>query len=261
MFPDNLAISVIDVLNYSQKKKKIFIAARNFTAIVLRVASSGKYICNNKTTPFEPVSVCITPAGLSYERIATEEENVFTIYLNMLNFVMKDIEIIRVLDGEKYKKLFEKAYKINRENDIGSRFRVNAVVYEILSELKREAGNTMNSKDNRIMQAAEYIRQNFGNPELSVEKVINNAYVSPTYFRQEFKKIFGTSAKDYLDTLRIQYATFLLDTDHFSAKEISLRCGFSDVDYFRTVFKRKTGQNITQYRLQIKTATKQKDKK
>lgn len=248
MFPDNLAISAIDVLNYHQKKKKIFVPARNFTAIVLRLKSSGKYICNNITIPFAPVSICITPAGLSYERIATNEENVFTIYLNMLNFVMKDIEIVRVLDGEKYKKLFEKAFEIKRKNDIGSMFIVNAVIYEILSELKRETGFTSKSKDNRIMQAAEYMRHNFGNPDLSIEQVVNKSYASATYFRQEFNKVYGTSPKDYLDTLRMQHATFLLETGNFTTKEISERCGFSDVGYFRTIFKKKIGTTLTQYK-------------
>lgn len=247
MLPDNLAISVIDVLNYHQKHAKAFVPARNFSAMTLRLKASGKYICKGKTINFEPASVCITPAGLEYERKATEE-NVLVIYFNMLNFVSKEIEVYPVADGEKYEKLFLKALKIKQENDVGCTFRINAVAYEIFSELKREEGLAAKSKDNRIMQSAEYMRQNFGNPELSVEQVINNAYVSPTYFRQEFKKIYGISPKDYLDALRMQYATFLMETDHFSTKEISVRCGFSDVAYFRTVFKRKFGTTLTQYR-------------
>lgn len=250
MLPDNLAISVIDVLNYQQKYEKVFVPARNFSAITLRLRSSGKYICKNKTLSFKPASICLTPDGLEYERKATEEE-VLVIYLNMLNCVMKEIRVFQVSDGEKYKRLFEKALKIKQENDVGCIFRINAVVYEIFSELKRESGFTEKSKDNRIIQSAEYMRQNFWNPELSVEQVINNAYVSPTYFRREFNKVYGTSPKDYLDTLRMQYAIFLLETAHFSTKDISLRCGFSDVDYFRTFFKRKTGKSITQYRSHI----------
>lgn len=260
MLPDNLAISVIDVLTYHQKHEKVFVPARNFSAITLRLTSSGKYICKNKTIPFEPASICITPDGLEYERKAYEED-VLVIYLNMLNCIMKEIQVFKVSDGEKYKKLFLKALKIKQENDIGSVFRINAVVYEILCELKREAGFAANTKDNRIIQSAEYMRQNFHNPALTIEHIINNAYVSPTYFRQEFKKTYGTSPKDYLDALRIQYALFLVETDHFSTKEISLRCGFSDVDYFRTVFKRKTGKSLTLYRSEIKNHSTTTDKK
>ena len=56
-----------------------------------------------------------------------------------------------------------------------------------------------------------------------------------------------TSIKEYLDTLRIQYAKSLLETGYFSQTEIASRCGFSDAGYFRTVFKRKLGKNIRQY--------------
>ncbi len=90
-------------------------------------------------------------------------------------------------------------------------------------------------------------RQNFWNPELSIEELAKKIGVSPAFFRREFNRVYGTSPKSYLDALRIQYAKTLLETDYFSQKEISYRCGFSDVGYFRTVFKRKIGKSIKAY--------------
>ena len=73
------------------------------------------------------------------------------------------------------------------------------------------------------------------------------ACVSPAYYRREFNRVYGTSPKEYFDALRIQYAKSLLETGYFSQKEIAMRCGFADVAYFRTVFKRKIGKSIRQY--------------
>lgn len=126
-------------------------------------------------------------------------------------------------------------------------YRITAVTYEILSELTRDVGFTSNPKDNRIIESSEYMRQNFWDPQLSIESLAKRACVSPAYYRREFKRIYGTSPKEYLDSLRIQYAKSLLETDYFSQKEISSRCGFSDVGYFRTVFKRKIGKSIKAY--------------
>ena len=246
MLPENLAISVTDVLNYHQKREKVFVSARTYSAITLRLKTPGKYTCKNKTISFEPGSICIIPAGVAYERNNLEED-ILVVHFHMFNYIMEEIQVYKVPDAEKYKVLFTKALSIKYENDIGSTYRITSVVYEILSELTRDVGYTADLKDNRILESAEYMRQNFWNSELSIENLAMQACVSPAYYRREFKRVYGTSPKDYLDTLRIQYAKSLLETGYFSQKEIAWRCGYTDVDYFRTAFKRKIGKSIKAY--------------
>lgn len=246
MFPDNITISVIDVLNYHQKKGKVFVPARPFSAITLRQKTSGKYMCKGKVVAFEPVCICIIPEDVEYTR-NNDEEDILVIHFNMLNYVFEDIQVFKVLDSEKYKSLFIKALNLKYENNVGCMYKITAITYEIFSELVRDVGFSNNIKDNRIIESAEYMRQNFWNPQLSIEEISKKTCVSPAYYRREFRRIYGTSPKDYLDTLRIQYAKSLLETDYFSQKEISSRCGFSDVGYFRTAFKRKIGKSIKEY--------------
>ena len=246
MIPDNLSLLVTDVLNYHQKKERVFVPARTFSAITLRLKTPGKYICNGKSIAFEPESICIIPAGVAYERNNLEEE-ILVIHFHMLNYAMEEIQVFKINDANKYKLLFEKALRLKYENDTGSTYRITSVVYEILAELIRDTGFAANPKDNRIIETAEYMRQNFWNTQLSIDQLAKQACVSSAYYRREFHRLYGTSPKEYLDTLRIQYAKSLLETDYFSQKEISARCGFSDVGYFRTVFKRKMGKSITQY--------------
>ena len=246
MIPDNLSLLVTDVLNYHQKKERVFVPARTFSAITLRLKTPGKYMCNGKNIAFEPESICIIPAGVAYERNNLEED-ILVIHFHMINYAMEEIQVFKITDANKYKRLFEKALSLKYENDIGNTYRITAVLYEILAELIRDTGFAANPKDNRIIETAEYMRQNFWNTELSIDQLAKQACVSAAYYRREFHRLYGTSPKEYLDTLRIQYAKSLLETDYFSQKEISARCGFSDVGYFRTVFKRKIGQSITQY--------------
>jgi len=246
MFPENLTISVIDVLNYHQKKEKVFVPARSFSAITLRMKTPGKYLCKGKTISFEPMSICIIPEGVPYTR-NNYEEDILVIHFNLLNYVFEEIQIFKVSDGDKYKKLFVNALKIRNENNVGCMYKITAILYEIFAELTRDMGFGINLKDSRIIEAAEYMRQNFWNPELSIEEISQKACVSSAYFRREFRRIYRTSPKDYLDTLRIRYAKTLLETNYFSQKEISDRCGFSDVAYFRTAFKRKIGKSIKEY--------------
>jgi len=246
MLPENLAVRVIDVLSYHQKKEKVRVFARSFTAMSLRYETAGKYISKDKCLAFEPVSICIIPEGVSYIR-SSEEEDVLVIHFHAMNHVFEEIQIFRVEDGEKYHALFRKALEIKTENDLGSIYRITSIVYEIFSELIRDGGFGDNPKDSRIAEAAEYMRQNFWNSELSVEALAKRAAISQALFRREFHRVYGTSPKAYLDNLRIQYAKSLLETKYFSQKEIAARCGYSDVAYFRAVFKRKFGRSIREY--------------
>lgn len=246
MLPQNVAVSVIDVLNFHQKQGHFHVPRRKFSAISLRLETPGKYICNGKPVYFEAGSVCIIPEGVTYDRTAYEED-ILVIHFYMLDYVMEEIEVFKPQDIEKYKSLFTKALKIREENSVGSNHRISAVLYEIFAELTCDFGFTANQKDKRITQSAEYMRQNFSDSELSISALAEMACVSVALFRREFNRVYGTSPKKYLDALRIQYAKTLLETDYFTQKEIAKRCGFSDVDYFRTAFKAKTGYSITEY--------------
>ena len=248
MLPDNLAVMVTDVLNYHQKKEKRFVPERSFSALTLRRKTAGKYICKGKPIPFAPTSICIVPEGVAYER-STLEEDILVIHFHLLNYAMEEIQVFQVSDPEKYEKLFTEALRLKCENTTGSTYRISAVFYEILAQLVSDVGFTADPKDQRIIESAEYMRQHFEDPGLSVEAMAKQACVSSAYYRREFHRLYGTSPKAYLDALRIHYAKSLLETGYFSQKEIAVRCGFSDVGYFRTMFKRKTGSSIKQYLL------------
>ncbi len=120
------------------------------------------------------------------------------------------------------------------------------MLYEILGELSKDFG-LLNTKKNYIAESAEYMKQNFFNPELSIDSLSKHANVSSAQYRRKFRDIYGASPKKYLDSLRFNYAKSLLETGYFSQKEIAFRCGFSDVVYFRTAFKKETGKSIKEY--------------
>ena len=159
---------------------------------------------------------------------------------------MKDIEVYKISDAEKYRRLFVKALKIRLENSSGVQYRENSVLYEILGELSRDFG-LLNTKKNYIAESAEYMKQNFFNPELSIDNLAKRANVSPAQYRRKFRQLYEKSPKQYLDSLRFNYAKSLLETGYFSQKEIAFRCGFSNVEYFRTAFKKETGKSVKGY--------------
>ncbi len=246
MLPEKMAISVVDVLDFHQKQGRFYMPKRKFSAISLRLKTPGKYTFSGKSVTFSPGSICIIPEGLSYTRDASEEM-ILAIHFQMLDFVMEEIEIFKPRQMAPYLALFQKALELRNQNMAGNHHRICAVIYEIFAMMNQDFGFSSNQKDNRMIESAEYIRQNLSDSSLSVAKLAERACVSVALFRREFKRLYGTSPKQYLDSLRIQYAKTLLETNYFSQTEIALRCGFSDTAYFRTAFKNKTGQSITAY--------------
>lgn len=246
MLTNHITISVLDVFQYHQKKEKANVSARSFSSISLKYHTGGKYICKGQSHPFTPVSVCIIPEGIPYIRHSNEED-IFVIHFQMINHVFDNIHIYNVTDGEKYKKLFLDAFQLKQENTPSATYKIAAIVYEIFAELSLDVGFSPNRSNNRIRESADYMKLHFADPQLSIEEVARKFSISPAYYRREFRKEYGTSPKEYLDTLRFQYAKFLLETGYFSQKEIASRCGYSDVVYFRNVFKKKSGKCIREY--------------
>lgn len=245
MLPENTAVTVRDVLNYHQKQGRFHNSERSFSAISLRLNTDGKYISGNKTIPFQTPSICIIPAGMAYERISLEDD-ILVIHFDIFNATAGDIEVYKIFDTEKYLKLFMKALKIHTENASGAQFKEAAVLYEILGELSADVKNQSTRRD-YISDSEEYMRKNFSDSELSVEALARLTNLSTAQYRRKFGEVYGKSPKQYLDSLRFDYAKSLLETGYFSQKEIAFRCGFSDVVYFRTAFKRKTGKSLTEY--------------
>ena len=245
MLPENAAASVTDVLNYHQKNGHFKVPGRSFSAISLRLHTNGRYICGGKTLSFTPPSVCIIPEGVSYERISLEDD-ILVIHFRLLNCLMKDIEVLKISDADRYRRLFEKALRLRQENTPGAQYRENAVLYEILGALAEDAGLPGAGKDS-VAESTEYMKQNFARPDLSIQALAKRANVSPAQYRRKFRDLNGKSPKQYLEALRFGYAKSLLETGYFSQTEIASRCGFSGVEYFRTAFKRETGKSVREY--------------
>ena len=101
--------------------------------------------------------------------------------------------------------------------------------------------------DNIIQKARTYIDQNYAR-DLSLDDVAREVGISPYYFSKLFKEQTGQNFIDYLTGLRIETAKHLLEDPAMSVKEICIRSGYSNQNYFSRIFKKSTGMTPTEYR-------------
>ena len=101
-----------------------------------------------------------------------------------------------------------------------------------------------------IRKAIEYIRFHL-EQELSLE-TISAAIHSSTYeLSRKFKKETGQTLTDYINTLRIQEALYIMENRNLSITDIAYMTGFNDVNYFTKVFKKMKGITPSTYRKQL----------
>ena len=94
----------------------------------------------------------------------------------------------------------------------------------------------------------EYIKENYNDYELSVDKMCLVLHLSPAYFSTIFKRLNGISPWDYITIKRIEQSIEYLESTDSSILEIACRCGFNNTANFNRAFKKITGKTPSEYR-------------
>ncbi len=128
------------------------------------------------------------------------------------------------------------------------------VVYRsLLSEGKvsRYTANTNDaSRVYHLSNAIEYIRLNYAN-DIKIADIAAFCHCSVSYMSHLFKAGMNQSINHYINQVRIDKAKDLILRNSYTFYEISGKCGFSDPNYFSSVFRRITGQSPSQYKKSI----------
>ena len=101
-------------------------------------------------------------------------------------------------------------------------------------------------------QAVEFIKQNYGDPGLSLQKITSHLAVSTSYFSSIFKNHTGVTFVDFITRLRMQKAQELLVYTDMKNYEIADSVGYDDPGYFSSTFKKFTGMKPSDYRREFK---------
>ena len=99
-----------------------------------------------------------------------------------------------------------------------------------------------------VLEVEKYIKKNYGDEKLSVEKLSNKLGISQTYLTRLLKKEIGMNFIDYLTYIRIQNAIELMKDPSIKIYEIANLVGYNTQHYFSNVFKKNMGMSPNDYR-------------
>jgi len=109
--------------------------------------------------------------------------------------------------------------------------------------------NSLSKLDKKFIGTfTNIIEKHISNSSLTIEIIINEMNISKVQLYRKVKALIGYNVNDYILSVRIQKAKYLLQDESLSISEIAYQVGFTSQGYFSTVFKSKVEITPSEYR-------------
>ena len=234
----------------------------DFFEFALVVKGEAEHIVDGKSYRTRPGSVVFINFGQTHEIISDSAE-----YYNVLitpDYIGSGLRRETKAVRELFSFVYERGDGDQCVNFTGADIaRATALVTELYREVteKRESWETAASdllhlflimllryvrggkaaaKPDKTADILAWLREHYAeNPSLS--EVSERFYYNDSYFSRMFKRFTGEGFNAYVNSLKINEATELLENSLLSVEEISARVGYADVKTFYAQFRKVTG--------------------
>ena len=112
-------------------------------------------------------------------------------------------------------------------------------------------GAARNGNSSRLHFVLQYIHDHL-TERIPVDTLSKKAYLSRNIFFRWFREQFGITPLEYITRERIKLARHLLADEKNTVSQVSMQCGFSDLNYFVRTFKKTEGLTPGAYREAIR---------
>lgn len=119
------------------------------------------------------------------------------------------------------------------------------LIFEEIYKSCFEDSEELSASYDSVFRSIVYVNSNLGEDmtELDVARRFNMSY---SHFSREFKRATGETFKQYIMRTRINHAEQLLVNTDLSVNEIALRCGYNNISYFISLYKKFKGKTPLQ---------------
>lgn len=229
------SIILIDKLNASKEQEYIF-PEKNMTRLfkelslgkILKVEQElGEILDHVREYEFEDYNFMVQ--FISYQTMK---------YVNKMKDSLKDSTIT-------LKELMQKLKEVDTLEELKEEL---MEIYSLITEVLGK------KQSNRLDKLAEkinsYVEANIKETSLCTESISDKMGVTAYYSRFAYKKVFGGSLFEKINTLRLEYCKEQLINTRLPVKKIYTGAGFYNYSYFFTLFKKNTGLTPNQFRIQ-----------
>jgi AraC-like DNA-binding protein len=121
----------------------------------------------------------------------------------------------------------------------------------LLRNIVETGSGNLNNDVGKVFQAKCLVREQFSNPDLSVQDIAVALGCSADYLSHLFHTETKERLTHYIQRIRIEGATLALGTTALTISEIAYASGFADPAYFARVFKQHKNIAPQEFRAQL----------
>ncbi len=148
----------------------------------------------------------------------------------------------------------EKIHSLSKKTGFDSYMELQSLLYDLsisrdqklLTNLSFQRSNDFHNNE-RIEKLHNYIKENY-NKKIKLQEMAQLLNMSVVSFTRLIRQHTGKSFVDFLNEMRLGFATRMLIESNKSVSEICFECGFNNISNFNRIFKKKQGVTPTLFR-------------
>lgn len=157
------------------------------------------------------------------------------------DYILKPVENDKLMSA--IRKLADAIRKERMSEQIGKQ----KLIGDLIAQLKQLRSRKTAGSAKLVEEAAKYIRQHYADDSLTVNRIAEKLYISPSHLMHIFKENTSLTVNDYMTECRIEKAKELLSANKYKIYEVCDRVGIRNSRYFSQLFKRYTNQTPKEY--------------
>ena len=212
----------------------------------------GILTLRGREIPLKEGCVYLIPAGLlyNYRCDASMEQLYFHVNITQVNGMDLFYGCDTVYEHDAPAEDLEKVLVLYRSQRMEDAFLLQGLLWEELGRFIQMADlqEAQTKIYSGMVEQVFRLAQNPVSAGNHVRSLADRLHVSESTLSKRFRAETGMSPGVYLEQLVIQKACRLLIETNLTGSEIAYECGYTDVDYFRRLFKKYMGITAKEYR-------------
>ena len=234
----------------------------DFLEIYYMAQGSCNYFIDNKIYTVMPHDIIFVQSGAIHKTVYRDANPHKRILISFSdNYIAPPLKekvheifknsFYRPSDSRFIEDIFKKLYAEYINGSDISRELIFCYMTELFAHILRNAScngeNNIFETNTVISGITKYITENYPQ-NITLSLLADMAGYNEDYFSKLFKASTGFGYKEFIQTVRIKAAKEMLAHGKDSVCTIAFKCGFSDSNYFSSVFKKITGLPPLKYR-------------
>ncbi len=246
--------TILDIIKLKRKAFSIVTENKRCYVLSCRLNGEGIFSWQKRKATVQSGDVLYIPRGASYSQRSLGEE-VICIHLEIEGHVSNEMEVFSSPDTHAICTLFRRVWAVWESKPAGYEYICLSLLYRIIA-MSGAAASKAPALPDVLNPALTYLSIHVYDTDFSLTSLYEVAHIGRKSFNKYFRLIYAVTPSTYVRMQRMNRAKQLFKNGGYTNEEIATLCGFEDVKYFYTVFKKTTGMTTGEYKRTIRRGMK-----